>query len=646
MTQHQPSSGRAGKSFFSAGGLLLVLIILILINVIFSKMNLRWDATRDKLYSLSPGTKEILSTLKHDTVLKLFYTRDDTHTPVQMKTYARRMMDFLSEYEKHGGDRLTIEHIDPEPDSEAEEEAVRYGMNGVDLPTGERIYFGLVAVAADQEAAIPMLDPNREEQLEYDITRAIARVQSPERQTIGIITSLPVFGMPMGMPMMDLQQSDGMEPWMFVSELRKDYEVREVSPTGDKIDDSVDLLMIIHPKELSPGLQYAVDQYVLKGKNLMVFVDPFSVGDDPRMPSKASSGMEALFKAWGIEMDLGKAVTDFDLVTRLRGQDNQVESNPLWLSIPSRLLNRENIITAQLESLLLPVAGAVTKASESPYAYETLVQSSANASLTDTMMVRFGAEALRRDFKPVGKPFDLAARITGTFKSAFPDGKPDTGGEAPTEGGAAEAPTADSGHLKEGKRPATLVIVGDADLLFDSYYVSHQNFLGFKISQMFNDNLNFVLNSQELLVGSQALIDIRSRGKFERPFTRVQELESAAQARWLVREQELMRKVEETNQKLAQLERQKDATQRLIVSDAQEAEIRKFQEERRRINQELKTVRRNLRADIESLGNTVKFINIFLMVFVVAGAGIVYGMRLRRMSRRQASEPSVHRDRE
>ena len=634
MTQHQPSSGHAGKSFFSVGGLLLVFIILVLVNVIFSRVNVRWDATRDKLYSLSAGTKEILANLKHDTVIKLFYTREDTHTPVHIKNYAKRMMDFLSEYEKYGAGRLSIEYIDPEPDSEAEEQAASYGINGVDLPTGERIYFGLAAVAADQEAAIPMLDPNREEQLEYDITRTIAAVQSPEKQTIGIITSLPLFGM----PMMNIQQGGGMEPWMFVSELKKNYDVREISTTGDKIDDSVDLLMIIHPKDLSPGLQYAVDQYVMKGKNLMVFADPFSVSDPPQSPDKASSAMDILFKAWGVRMDLGKAVTDFDFVTRLRGQDNQVESNPLWLSIPSQALNRENIITAQLESLLLPVAGAVVKAPDSPHTYETLVQSSANAALSDTMMVRFGAEGLRRDFKPSGKPFDLAAQITGTFKSAFPEGKPDAAGEIPANGTAGK-PSERPGHLKEGSGPATIVIVGDADLLFDSYYVSHQNFLGFKISQMFNDNLNFVLNSDEMLIGSRALIDIRSRGKFERPFTRVQELEKAAQARWLAREQELMRKVEETNQKLAQIEQQKDASQRLIVSEAQEAEIRKFQEERRRINQELKTVRRNLRAEIESLGNTVKFINTFLMVFVVAGAGIVYGLRLRRMSRRALDGP-------
>lgn len=632
MTQHHQTTGRAGKSFFSMGGLLLVLIILVLINVIFSRVNVRWDATKDKLYSLSDGTKEILSNLKYDTVIKVFYTRDDTHTPIHIKNYAKRMMDFLSEYEKYSAGKLSIEHYDPEPDSEAEDQAASYGIEAVDLPTGEKVYFGLAAVAADQEATIPMLDPTREEQLEYDITRTIARVQSPKNQTIGIISSLPVFGM----PMMNIQQGGGQEPWMFVTELKKNYDVREINPAGDKIDDSVDLLMIIHPKDLSPSLQYAIDQYVMKGKNVMVFADPYSVSDPPRSPAKASSAMDKLFKAWGIEMDLGKAVTDLDFATRLRGENQQVENNPFWLSIPSQALNRDNIITAQLDSMLLPVAGAVNKAPDSPYTYETLVTSSPNASLTDTMMVRFGTDDLRRNFKAAGTPFNLAAQVTGTFKTAFPDGKPDTA-EAPessSEGDAGKKPAADAGHIREGRGPATIVVIGDADLLFDNYYVSHQSFLGFKISRMFNDNLNFVLNSDEMLIGSQALISIRSRGKFERPFTRVQELEKTAQARWLAREQELMRKVEETNQKLQQLEQQKDVSQQLIVSEAQEAEIRKFQDERRKINKELKEVRRNLRADIESLGNTVKFINTFLMVFVVAGIGTLYGLRLRRRSRR------------
>ncbi|MGD9877370.1 Gldg family protein [Desulfococcus sp.] len=630
MTTHHPPAGQAGKSFLSIGGLLLVLIILVLVNVIASRVNARWDVTEGKLYSLSDGTREILSNLSYDTAIKVFYTRDETHTPVHIKTYARRLMDFLSEYERHGEGKLTIEHYDPEPDSEAEDQAAAYGISGIDLPTGERLYFGLAAVAADQEAVIPMIDPTREEQLEYDITRIIARVQSAEKPTIGIISALPVFGM----PMMGMPQEGGPEPWMFVSELRKNHEVREISPGADSIDESVDLLMLIHPKGLSPALQYAVDQYLLRGGNLMVFADPFSVSEPPRSPSKASDGLAALFKAWGVEMDLGKAVVDFDFATRLRGQDNQVETNPFWLSMDADALNRDNIITAQLESLLLPAAGAVLKAPDSPYTFETLVRSSPNAAMSDTMMLQLGAEDLRRDFKAAGTPFDLAVQITGTFKSAFPEGPPRDPESGTDKPGSDEPRNTGNGHLEEGQGPAVVVLVGDADLLFDNYYVSHQNFLGFKISRMFNDNLNFVLNSGEMLIGSQALIGIRSRGTFERPFTRVEALEKAAQARWLVREQELMRRIDDTNRKLEQLEEQKEAAQQLILSEAQEAEIRAFQEERRRINKELKTVRRNLRADIERLGNTVKFINTFLMVFVVAAAGMIYGLRQRLKSRR------------
>jgi ABC-type uncharacterized transport system involved in gliding motility auxiliary subunit len=170
-------------------------------------------------------------------------------------------------------------------------------------------------------------------------------------------------------------------------------------------------------------------------------------------------------------------------------------------------------------------------------------------------------------------------------------------------------------------------------MLFDGYYVSRQNFLGFEMAQIFNDNLNFLLNASEMLAGGQSLIKIRSRGKFERPFTRVQALEQKAQTRWLDREQELLRKIDATNQKLQEIEQRKDASQKLILSAEQEAEIQKFQEEKLRINRELKGVRRNLRADIEALGATVKVINIFLMPLVVCIAGIGYAVYRRKRMR-------------
>lgn len=629
MSVKEPSNNgsiAAGKRplvrfLFSAGGLLTVLVILVLLNVIASRVNFRWDLTADRLYSLSEGSRKVLSNLKTDVTLKFFHSAEVNNLPVAIKNYASRVMDFLSEYENEGKGRITVEIIHPEPDGESEEWAQKYGVQAADLPSGEKVYFGLVALAADQEETIPMLDPSREAQLEYDITRIISRVQSPRRQKIAVISGLPVFGQ-MQPPMMMGQQPQGSEPWLLIQELRKKYEVTEIT-TADPIE--ADLLLVIHPKMLADDRLFAIDQYVLQGGNVIAFVDPLAVSDGTQDQDK-SSDLKKLLDAWGVELAANKVVTDFDYPTRLRGQDRQIEENPMWLSLRGEAVNGKDIITGQLESILLPVAGSLKKKEGATVEYEPLLTSSANSALTDSFMARFGGgPSLRKDFKATVDRYDLAVKLRGAFKTAFPGGRP-----APAAGESAPI-TSKEPALTEAKKNATVIVIADADLIFDAFCVSQQNFLGFRMARALNDNLNFVQNACEMLTGDEALIGIRSRGSFERPFTKVQDLEKKAQARWLSREQELMRKVDETNEKLRQLEQHKDASQKLILSPEQEAEVARFQEEKRRIAKELKEVRRNLRAEIEGLGSVLKFINIFLMVFLVAAAGTAYGLlRARR----------------
>jgi ABC-type uncharacterized transport system involved in gliding motility auxiliary subunit len=279
--------------------------------------------------------------------------------------------------------------------------------------------------------------------------------------------------------------------------------------------------------------------------------------------------------------------------------------------------------------MLLPVAGAIETQPDSPFTVDPLIQTSTNNELVDAFAHSMDVDALRRDFKPSGIVRNLAVRLSGTFKTAFPDGKPEADPNA-----AETTPETDAKDeeppLKEGKAPSVIVVVADSDLLYDGYYLSQQNLLGFTISNIFNDNLNFVLNTSEMLTGNPALIGIRSRGTFERPFTRVQELERQAQDRWLDQEQALVRQVEETNQKLRMLEQQKDVAQRAILSEEQEQEIARFQEEKLKISKELKTVRRNLRAEIEQLGTTVKFVNIFLVPLLIGIGGVIYAITRRR----------------
>ncbi len=619
---------RIGKTAFSAGSAVLVLVIVVLVNILMSRTTLRWDTTEDNLYSLSQGTRTILSELDQEVVVKVFYSKHVVTIPSHIKTFSQRVIDFLSEYEQYGKGRISVEIYDPKPDSEEEEWAIKYGMKGISLPTGEQVYLGLVALSADQEAAIPFIDPTQETRLEYDLTRIIARVQTTDRMKIAVFSSLPVFGSaPMNMGMAGPRP--GTEPWFFIQELGKTYDLINVQPDVDRIDPAADLLVLFHPRNMPDTLAFAVDQYILGGGNAIVFADPLSLMDDPRM-GPGGSIPEKLFKAWGITMETGKAIADYTYATRLRNRNNQVESNPMWLSTQAGAFIAENLITANLESMLLPVAGAIEKLPESVYTVEPLVQSSANSAKVDAFSHNMNVNALRRDFKPSGTIHNLAVRISGTFKTAFPDGKPES---APTTGEpASEIDTKDTEQapLKEGTAAAVIVVVADSDLLYDGYYLSQQNLLGFTISNIFNDNLNFMLNSSEMLTGNPALIGIRSRGTFERPFTKVQELERKAQDRWLDQEQVLVRQVEETNEKLRLLEQQKDASQRAILSEEQENEIARFQEEKLKVSKKLKVVRRNLRSEIEKLGTTVKFINIFLVPLCIGVGGIIFAITRRR----------------
>jgi ABC-type uncharacterized transport system involved in gliding motility auxiliary subunit len=327
-------------------------------------------------------------------------------------------------------------------------------------------------------------------------------------------------------------------------------------------------------------------------------------------------------------MDSGKALVDLSYSTRLRNERDQIEDNPLWLSLRKETFNGGNLITSELESMLLPVAGAIEKNPDSPYEYEALITSSTNSGLIDAFKARFGTAELRKDFKPTQRTYDVAVRVRGSFETAFPDGRP--AGETAEED-AEKAPSSDD-HRGKADSPSTIVVVADADCLFDGYYVNRQNFLGYELARIFNDNLNFLLNAGELLTGNDALISIRTRGTYERPFDRVEAIEASAEEKWLVREQELVEKVEETNRKLSALEQQKDASQGTILSKEQEEEIRKFQEEKFRINRELKEVRRNMRADIERLGAIIKFINIFLLPILVSLGGVIYAVYRRKRS--------------
>jgi len=486
-----------------------------------------------------------------------------------------------------------------------------------------------VFLAADQVGKIEFMDPAKEELLEYDITRTILRLQNPRKKVIGVISGLPVFGNPayarMGQP------GAGSE-WLFITELKKTYDVKEIPLTSTSIDSAPDLLLIIHPKNISEKLQYAIDQYVLSGGKAMVFVDPYCVSDTSRQSfmGPPSSSLSRLFKAWGVLFDARKVVADFDQATPVRTRENRVERSPVMISARNEALNSGNVVTAGLENMLFPLAGAVKKAKDSSFEFEPLVRSGEKANLVEAFKAGMGLNVIMKEFVPGKERLYLCARVSGKFKTAFPEGPPKDEKDKEKK----EQKTTET-RLTEGRKTSNIIIVGDADLLADRFYVQHGQFLGVTISKVFNDNLNFLANGCETLTGSNDLIALRTRGRFERPFEVVLDLQRKAQERWLSKEKELTKQAEETNRKLRELGSQKDPSQKLIISPEQEKEIAKFREQKVRINRELKQVRKNLRADIEDLGNILKTINIFLMPFCVAVAGLLFAFtRHRRMMKK------------
>ncbi len=584
------------KMIYSAIGLLLLFFIIVFINVIMSYANLRWDLTEDRIYSLSKGTRHIISTIKTPVTIKFFYSRSNPHVPTYIKLFAKRVQEFLEEYEYASKGKIRLEIYDPRPDSDEEEWAEKYGLKAMETGEGDKVYCGLVFAALDRIDKIAFLDPSEEELLEYKITRAIYNLQHPEKRVIGIISGLPVFG----------GKNAGRE-WLFIKELKKTYKVKEIKKDAKKIDNDVDLLLVIYPRNIGAALEYAIDQFIVSGKNALIFVDPYCLSDTKGTGMLKKASLQRLFSAWGIGFDPGKVIADLQQSTYIRSH-NMVKESPVIITAREKAFNKSLVLTSGLDNMLLPATGAIEKKSSCKLGFEPLIHSSKDSDLVSIFFMTMGTDYVRKRVTPKGKEYPMAVMLNGSFKSAFPEGPPKG--------------VDNKAHIKEGKRKSSVIFVGDSDLLSDDFYVQRTSFLGFVIKRIFNDNLNFLLNACEFLTGNQDLISLRTRGKFDRPFTTVLKLKAKAQRKWLEKEKELEQQVETLNKRLQELQKRKKKSERFVLSPEQEKEIERFRQQKVRIQHELKEVRKRLRADIERLGLILKFINMFLMPFIISLFGI------------------------
>lgn len=618
---------------FSGAGVAIMFVILVAVYVISGAVKHRFDLTSDGLFTLSDGTRNILKKLDTPVQVRFYCTQGSSTMPVYLKTYAQRVEDLLEEYRKASNGNIEIKKLDPQPDSDAEDSANLDGIEGQMATSGEKVYLGLAINCLDEKVALPFLSPDRERQLEYDVSRAISQVSTPKKPVVGIMSGLQVFGAfdPMAMQMGRPNRQD---PWVFVGELKRDYTVRQVEMTADKIDDDIQVLVVVYPKDITDKTQYAIDQFVLRGGKLVAFLDPLSLVDsrsaanNPMQRNQGSGAtLDKLLKAWGIEMDKGKVVADLNYAARVN-RGGQPEVAPAVLALTQDAVDTNDVVTSQIDNLILPFPGGFTGTPAEGLKKTVLISTTKSGQLVDKMMAEFSGEQLTKEFSGSGKEYALALRLTGKFKTAFPDGQPKDAAGAKEAADKKAAPA--EAQLKESKGEGAVVLVADADMLYDQFCVQVQNFFGQKVVIPQNANLNFLQNVVDQMGGDQNLIGVRSRASMSRPFTVVKRMQTEAEEKYRATIKDLEKNLADTQQKLNEMQTKKEGGQRFILSQEQQNAIQQFRQDEAKVKKDLKNVRKNLRRDIDSLETRLEWINIAGMPFLVTASGIMLALIKRK----------------
>jgi len=618
---------------FSTAGVVLAFAVVVLLNFVFGRARVRWDLTEDGLHTLSDGTREILARVAQgDTpvTINFYASQKGNRLPPMEEAYAKQVEDLLAGFASAAKGQLVIKKFDPQPDSE-EEDAAR--LDGVDPQmnpqTGEPYYMGLCITLDPQKVAVPTLSVQRDRLLEYDLARAIAQVLQTEKPVIGVMSPLPVFGAAMN-PMMMRMGQQGSEPWIFINELKRDFDVQQVGMDVESIDPKIQVLLVLHPKDISDKAQYAIDQFVLRGGRLIALLDGLCLADN-RNPNPmgfnmgGGSTLPRLLSSWGVEFDTGKVVADAQFSREIdfgRG----AQPAPAFLFLNRDAVAPNDVVFGQTDNLLLPFSGAFTGKAIEGLKQEVLLHSSKDAQLVDGITAQLNGRKVMDDFSPTGVEYALAVRLTGKFKTAFPDGKPKA--SAAEADDADKEPESDAAHLKESSGEGVVYLMGDADFLFDAYCVRVDRV--FRVAVPFNGNLALGQNLVEQVAGDSSLIGARSRATVRRPFTVVQQKKAEAEKRFQAEIARFQKEVDDASAKISEIQSRKEGNQRFILSPEAQVEYDNLKKKQADANRQLRKVRGELRQDVASLEFWTKVVNIAAMPLLVTGAGLGLAMARRR----------------
>ncbi|MCC6228054.1 MAG: Gldg family protein [Phycisphaerales bacterium] len=605
---------------FGIGGLLLLVALFFGINILAGRAakSARLDLTSQNLYTLTDGSRNIAKSLDEPIKLTLYLSDKAMQGRPGLITYAQRVREMLEEFSAISAGKIALNVVDPVAFSEDEDRANEAGVRGLPVSASESVYFGLVGTnATDGKEIIPIFDPTAERFLEYDIARTIYSLAHPKKKVVGLMSTLPVEGLPFD-PLTG--QPSRQQPWQVIKELKGLFEVRNVPTTATEIPADVDLLMLIHPKQLGDATLYAIDQHVMKGGKLLVFVDPMCEADpsgaDPRNPMAAmmadrSSSLGKVFDSWGLELVPGKIAGDRVFATQvtMRGQGQAIPFLA-WQSVTKDGIDRADPTTGQLTSINLGTPGILRLKSEEkkeepkpeekkdetkkddakPEEAKKEGDAKADEQKPDENKA---AETKQADSKPAAKPIIVISPLIHTTTqsqeidamqvAAMPDPKrllndfKPSGQEFTMAARLSLTPGAALRSAFPGGKPAPAEGQAPADpkaghvdetkgpinvvVVADVDFMNDRFWV--QIDQMFGmarkiaDNGDFVVNLVDNLCGSADLLSVRARGEFARPFTRVEELQRKADDKFRAREQELQQQIQLTQDRISELQRKR-----------------------------------------------------------------------------------------
>lgn len=625
------------KQLLSTSGLLLAVVLFIsfIIVVNGNLRSARIDLTQDRLYTLSVGSLNIIESMERPVTLRLYYSEGSAQALPAIKTYAQRVQELLREYERASDGMIRLRIIDPRPFSDDEQRAQQFGLQSVPIDgESDPLYFGLAGSnMLDGNEVIKFFQPEKEDSLEYDLTRLIYQLSDVQRKNVGVLSSLPVDGEQYD-PLRGEVSEGGSRPWPLMTQLRQMFSVSVLPAEIRRIPSSLEVLMVIHPKELSESTLYAIDQYVLRGGKLMTFVDAFAEVDvpprDPDNPMAAmsasrASNMSELFNSWGFERDASDVVSDRDTARKVdfgARSGNEVIDYVLWLSLTEAQLNQQDPVTQRLRRINVATPGYFKQLEGATTTMTPLISSSSAAMLVNRRVVQFRNDpvGLLTRYEPGTVSYPIAVRVQGDVQTAFPEG-PRGGSKMPD-------------HVDSAVQPIEVIAVADVDMLDARFWVQTADFMGEEIPFFMSNNMDFVHNAIENLTGTEGLINVRSRSGFSRPFTLVEDIQREAERRYRAKERELEQELQETEQKIARMQVQRGGSGEELLTPEQQLEISESRLLAERTRLELRAVQGNLRQSIDSLELAVKFINIGAVPIIVAILAVITGwLRIRKRSR-------------